>query len=123
MLPLFDERTDHTQRVVNRAVGFVDHETVGAAHENRHSLTRVLHTRHFNHFARRSALFLDQSGFAQFLGHETAVVCDRDQTQRLRPKDTKNAVVRGWLQVVRSVVRENVAGSGEGEVEEGVRWR
>ena len=49
--PLLDEASNHTKRVVQRAIGLVEHKPIRATHQHRHGAALVLHARDLHELA------------------------------------------------------------------------
>eukprot|EP00051_Salpingoeca_urceolata_P003627 m.59233 g.59233 ORF g.59233 m.59233 type:complete len:321 (-) comp12960_c0_seq1:985-1947(-) len=67
--PLLDEASNHTERVVNGAVGLLQDELVRATHDNAHRCTRLVHARNLDNLALADSDLLDKVSLCHgFLG-------------------------------------------------------
>ena len=81
-----DEATNHTERVVEGAIGFFHDEVVATANDDGDSATHVFDTGNLDHLAVSALYLLDERGATELIARHLVNVRHRLAVERLADK-------------------------------------
>lgn len=80
---LLHQTTHHTQSIMQRTLGLIQHELVGTTEKQRHRLTRVGNTRNLGDLTAFHVHLFDQVGMTKFISREGIDMSNRSASQSL----------------------------------------